>query len=663
MTQNSTHNLSVYSPNREGVVRFLTCGSVDDGKSTLIGHLLALTGNLYDDQIRILEDESRRIGVTGEGRLDYSLLMDGLMAEREQGITIDVAYRYFSAGGRKFIVADTPGHEQYTRNMATGASHCQAALILVDATSGVQPQTRRHAMLCSLMGIRRIFFAVNKMDMVGWRQSDFDQVAGQCRQIIDELEQFGTPLLEGCVVPVSALHGDNLTLLSPQMPWFSGPTVLEWLAGLPDAVLDDTAPLRVPVQYVIKGAQGSDQWQSGAAATFAGDSAGTWRGYAGTVASGTVSEGDTVLILPSGHQTTVQRILVDATSVSTAQQGSAVVVTLNGEYDVKRGDLLCHPQQRPQQADLFKVRLVWMDEKPLHAGRSYLCIGPWGRTVAEVLRISNRIDLSSYHLLATNHLAVNDIGGVELHLSRSIPFDAYQENRDTGSLILIDRLTNSTVACGMILHSLRRAENVHWHTQHISRETRAAIKAQRPRVIWFTGLSGSGKSTIANALEQKLSEMGRHTMLLDGDNVRHGLNKDLGFTEADRVENIRRVGEVARLMTDAGLIVITAFISPYRAEREMVRALLPEGEFIEIYTSTSLEECERRDVKGLYKKARAGQIPNFTGIDAPYEVPDAQALKIDTAVVSVEEAVDMILKKTTDNCAGGWRLDEKAENR
>jgi len=628
-----------------GMVRFLTCGSVDDGKSTLIGHLLALTGNLYADQLQTLEQESKRIGTTAEGLLDYSLLMDGLMAEREQGITIDVAYRYFSAVGRKFIVADTPGHEQYTRNMATGASQCTAALILVDVTQGVLPQTRRHALICGLLGIRHILFVINKMDRVDWQQNRFIAVQEQCAQIIRELEQFGLPPLDNAAAPVSALLGANLTSPASQMDWHQGPTVLDWLLNLPPEISESAAPLRLPVQYVVKLAQDSDQWQA-ASAQFAKDkTSGTWRAYAGTIASGTIKKGDQILVLPSGVQANVEEILAGDTHVNQAGLGTAVAITLQGEFDIKRGDLICHPDQRPEQSDLFKVRLVWMDEKPLHAGRSYHCIGAWGSITAELLRIRDRIDLGSYQQLATSHLGCNDIGEAELHLAQSIPYDPYQQNRGTGSLILVDRITNTTAACGMILHALRRAENIHWQTQQVTSEVRAQLMGQHPCVIWLTGLSGSGKSTIANALEQKLAERGKHTMLLDGDNIRHGLNRDLGFTEADRVENIRRIGEVAKLMVDAGLIVISAFISPYRAEREMVRQLLPEGCFIEVYVSTPLEECERRDVKGLYKKARAGTIPNFTGINAPYEEPEDPTLALDSSTMTVEQAVQAILQK------------------
>lgn len=626
-----------------GIVRFLTCGSVDDGKSTLIGHLLSLTGNLYADQLQTLEQESRRIGTTADGLLDYSLLMDGLLAEREQGITIDVAYRYFSANNRKFIVADTPGHEQYTRNMATGASQCTAALILVDVTQGVLPQTRRHALICALLGIRHLLFVINKMDRIVWSQPGFDIVQAQCQQVVCDLASFGLVDIHADCIPVSALYGDNLTTSAATMPWYQGATVLNWLLQLPQEANSDQAPLRLPVQYVVKLAQESDQWQEDTAGVGRDKAGGTWRAYLGTIASGILKQGDQITILPAGNQTKIEKIYAGNAQVSQVSQGSAIAITLQGEFDVKRGDLICHPESRPEQSDLFKVRLVWMDEKALHAGRSYHCIGTWGSTTVEVLKIRNRIDLGSYQHLAANHLDCNDIGEVELHLALSIPYDSYQQNRETGSLILVDRLTNATAACGMIVHALRRADNVHWHMGQITPETRAYLKQQQPCVIWFTGLSGSGKSTIANALEKELVARGRHTMLLDGDNLRHGLNKDLGFTEADRVENIRRIGEVTKLMIDAGLIVITAFISPYRAEREMVRKLLPEGCFIEVYVSTPLEECEKRDVKGLYKKAREGKIPNFTGINAPYEKPEKPALAIDTSMCSQEQALEKIL--------------------
>ena len=628
------------------VLKFLTCGSVDDGKSTLIGHLLFLTGNIPIDQLQTLESESARIGTAGAG-LDYSLLLDGLLAEREQGITIDVAYRYFSAAGRKFIVADSPGHEQYTRNMATAASQCAAALILIDARQGILPQTRRHALICAMMGIRNLLFVVNKMDMVAWDETVFNRVMQQKSALVRELAQFGITLAEDTIMPLSALSGDNLTVASDKTPWYSGKTLLQWLAGVEPVAWQTDAPLRLPVQYVIKGQRSSDSWQLTAPATLKDAAKGTFRAYAGNVVSGTVAVGDELIALPSASRFQVETIFAGDREVVSAQAGSAVAVTVSGEHDIVRGDLLVPSQSRAEVSAQFKVRLIWMDEAPLFAGRQYEFHGVAGVATAEVSRLRCRIEPETYSKLAADTLQKNDLAEAELHLSRNVPFDSYEDNRETGAFILVDRLTNATACCGMILHSLRRAENVHWQSETVSRETRLAIKQQQPLVIWLTGLSGSGKSTIANALELRLNQLGKHTMLLDGDNIRHGLNRDLGFTEADRIENIRRIGEVAKLMTDAGLIVITAFISPFRAERNIVRSLLPEGEFIEIFVDTPLVVCEQRDPKGLYKKARAGLIPNFTGINSPYEEPENPGLVLNTAELSLDECVARILAKVS----------------
>jgi len=625
------------------VLKFLTCGSVDDGKSTLIGHLLHLTGNITSDQRQVLESESARIGTAG-GAMDYSLLLDGLLAEREQGITIDVAYRYFTAAGRKFIVADTPGHEQYTRNMATGASQCTAALILMDVQQGIVPQTRRHALICALMGIRRLLFVVNKLDRVDWKETCFRQAAAQVQVLVADLAQFGLPLVEPALIPVSARFGDNLTTRSANSPWYNGPPLLAWLAAVRPEAWREGVPLRLPVQQVLKASRGGDAWQVGVPAELRDAAEGTFRAYAGTVVSGTLRVGEELVVLPSGARTRVEAIHAGMAMVPAAVAGTAVAVRLVGEHDIVRGDLLVPADNRSEMADQFKARLIWMDEAPLYAGRHYEFRGVAGTATAEVSRIRNRIELASYHRLSADTLRKNDLAEVELHLSRSLPFDSYEENRETGAFVLVDRLTNATVCCGMIVHALRRASNVHWQPETVDRATRVAIKGHTPVVIWFTGLSGSGKSTIANALECRLNALGRHTMLLDGDNIRHGLNRDLGFTEADRIENVRRIGEVAKLMTDAGLIVITAFISPFRAERDLVRAMLPTGEFIEIFVDTSLAVCEQRDPKGLYKKARAGQIPNFTGINSPYEAPEQPELVIDTGSVSLEETVELIMK-------------------
>lgn len=619
------------------VLKILTCGSAEGGKSTLIGHLLQLTGTIPVDQLRLLAGEGAGIGSAGE-EPDYSLLLDGLLAQREQGITSDVAYRYFAAAGRTFIVVDSPGHEQYTRNMVTGASQCDAALILVDARQGIVPQTRRYVLICALMGIRRLLFVVNKMDRVGWDEAAFSRVAGQMDTLVADLALFGVQLEEHAAIPVSALNGDNLTELSGNMPWYAGTTLIAWLAAAEPDSWRVAAPLRLPVQHV------GNVPRAGVDSALREHGGDTCRVYTGTVVSGRVAVGDELVALPSGVPVRVDGILEGTVEVRQAVAGMAVAVTVAGEHDVVRGDLLVRSDDRPEMADQFKARLIWMDEAQLYAGRQYLFRGTAGTATAEVSRIRNRIEPESYHRLATDSLQKNDLGEVEIRLSRPIPFDPYRENRETGSFVLVDRLTNATVCCGTIVHALRRASNVHWQPEEVGRDTRISIKGHPPAVVWLTGLSGSGKSTIANALECRLNGLGRHTMLLDGDNIRHGLNRDLGFTEADRVENIRRIGEVAKLMADAGLIVITAFISPFQAERELVRSLLPPGEFLEVFVDTPLAECERRDPKGLYKKARAGQIPNFTGINSPYEHPVQPELVIDTTRVPLAESVGRIMR-------------------
>lgn len=624
----------------EGILRFLTCGSVDDGKSTLIGHLLHTTGNIPDDQFLTLERESRRIGTAGE-RLDYSLLMDGLMAEREQGITIDVAYRYFETASRKYIVADTPGHESYTRNMATGASTCSAAMILVDARTGVLPQTRRHLLICAQMGIGEVLFVVNKMDLVGWNESCFREIERECIGIAGEASRLSGIECRVEGVPVSALLGDNLSERSTAMPWYVGPTVLKWLEAVPASPGRMDAPFRMPVQLVLKGTAAQ---QSGSMRHDSDAARSVWRSYAGPVVSGQVRRGEEVVMLPSGWQTRIERLLVGNRDVESATAGASVSVVLAGEHDVARGDCIATMAERPEQDDLFKVRMVWMDSTPMFAGRRYLFRSVFGTTGSTLTRIRSRISLDSWEQLAADRLEVNDVGEAELSLDRRMPFDPYGSNHETGSFILIDRLSNATVACGMIQHAMRRSKNLHLHPEGLSRNERAGMKGQSPCVIWFTGLSGSGKSSIANCLESMLYEAGLHTMVLDGDNIRHGLNRDLGFTEADRVENIRRIGEVVRLMADAGLIVITAFISPFRVDREMVRSRFSEGEFIEVHLSTSLEICASRDPKGLYKKARSGAIPNFTGINAPYEEPENPEIRLDTAIQSIEACASVIIK-------------------
>ncbi|NTU92094.1 MAG: adenylyl-sulfate kinase [Chlorobiaceae bacterium] len=627
----------------EGVIRFLTCGSVDDGKSTLIGHLLQLTGNLYEDQLRMLASESARQGASGES-LDYALLLDGLASEREQGITIDVAHRFFEIGGRKYIAADTPGHETYVRNMATGASRCSAALILLDARLGVLPQTRRHFLICLLMGIRDILFAVNKMDLIGENEQQFRKIESDCLEMVRQGGGFTEYPCNANVIPVSALYGDNLVTDSPRLHWFNGTTVLEWLQALKPVSDHSVPPLRLPVQFVLSGHRAGGRFQGGSEVSVEEEVIGsTWRSYAGTIISGELKRGDRVVVLPSGIETRIDGLYAGADSVGQAGAGMAVSVRLEGQHDVVRGDCLAHPHSRPEQSDLFRVRLVWMSDRALHAGRRYLFRSLFGTVEATVTRIRYRIGLETFEKLSVDSLETNDIGEVELSLTRRVMFDPFDVNRETGSFILIDREDHTTVACGMVRYAMRRAANIHRHEESVGRVQRSRLKGQQPCVIWLTGLSGSGKSTLANRLESKLHEMGRHTMLLDGDNIRHGLNRDLGFTEADRIENIRRIGEVARLMADAGLIVITAFISPYRSDRQMVRSLFHEGEFFEIHLSTPLDVCEGRDPKGLYRQAREGRIPNFTGITSPYEAPLSPELRLDTSLLDVEQSLDRIL--------------------
>ena len=604
----------------KGMLRFITCGSVDDGKSTLIGRLLWDSKMIFDDQLAALEADSKRIGTQGRD-LDYALLMDGLQAEREQGITIDVAYRFFSTDTRKFIVADTPGHEQYTRNMVTGASTAGVAVILVDARKGVLTQTKRHSYLVSLVGIRHVVLAINKMDLVDYSASRFHAIR-------EEYEVFaaGLGFSDITAIPISALQGDNVLTASPHTRWHSGLTLMEYLERVDVAEDAVVKPFRMAVQRVSR----PDL---------------NFRGFCGTIASGRICPGDEIVVSASGKSSRVMRIVTMDGDLQEAIAGQAITLTMADDVDISRGDLFADPQNRPEHADQFEARLVWLHEEAMFPGRNYLLKCGAVTVPAQVTALKYKVNVNTLQHEPAKTLTLNEIGVCNLSLDKAISFDPYRENRATGNFILIDRMTNATVGAGMIDFALRRATNVHWQALQVTREVRCDLKGQRPCVIWLTGLSGSGKSTIANALEQKLCELGRHTMLLDGDNVRHGLNKDLGFTEADRVENIRRVGEVTRLMTDAGLIVITAFISPYRSERELVKKLAADGEFFEIYISTPLDECERRDPKGLYKKARQGQIPNFTGVNAPYEPPETPALVIDTAKMSVEEAVQLVLEQ------------------
>jgi len=606
-------------PHGRDLLRFLTCGSVDDGKSTLIGRLLHDCALIFDDQLEALERESRRFGTTG-GDIDFSLLLDGLEDERQQRITIDVAYRFFVTPARSFVVADTPGHEQYTRNMATGASTCDLAVILVDARNGVAVQTRRHAFICSLLGIRHLVLAVNKMDLVGFEERRFADIAASFSQFAAGLGDAGV-----CAIPLSALAGDNVTRRSHRMPWHQGPTLVEHLESVEITRTGDDRRFRFPVQWVNRPNA-------------------EFRGFSGTVVSGSVAPGDLVLVAGSGRSTRVREIVTFDGALDRAGAGDAVTLKLADEIDIARGDLLADPRDPPEFVDQFAAHVIWMSEHRMVPGRSYLLkIG--ARTVpVTITALKHRVDVDTLAHLAEKSLGLNDIGFCNLSTAAPVAFDPYADNRDTGAFILIDRLTNETAGAGMIAFGLRRASNIHWQALTVGREERAALKGQAPSVLWLTGLSGAGKSTIADLVEKQLLASGRHTMLLDGDNVRHGLNRDLGFTDVDRVENVRRVGEVAKLMAEAGLIVICSFISPFRAERRMVRELIEPTAFLEIFVDTPIAECIRRDPKGLYARAKAGRIGNFTGLDSPYEEPEAPELRLTTLGAAPEDAAERIIE-------------------
>ena len=595
------------------MLRFITCGSVDDGKSTLIGRLLYDSKMIFEDQLATLERDSKASGTQGQ-EIDFALLVDGLAAEREQGITIDVAYRFFATDKRKFIVADTPGHEQYTRNMVTGASTADLAVILIDARQGVLTQTRRHSYLVKLLGIKNVVLAVNKMDLVGYSQERF-------YEIVKDYSHFAKQIgMEAFLpIPISGLKGENMITRSTQMPWYTGQTLMEHLETAPvnDARMLDV-PFRMPVQWVNRPNL-------------------NFRGFAGQIGAGAVKPGDAIRVLPSGKTTTVKSIVTYDGELDQAIAGQSVTLTFNDEVDCSRGDVIVKADEPCEVADQFEATLVWMDEHAMLPGRPYLLKIGTQTVTATVTEPKYEVNINTLEHLASRTLGLNAIGVCNLSIDRAIPFEAYATNPDLGGFILIDRMTNATVAAGMIHFALRRSQNIHWQAVDVDRDAHAALKNQKPAVVWFTGLSGSGKSTIANLVEKKLHALGKHTFLLDGDNVRHGLNRDLGFTDADRVENIRRVGEVAKLMTDAGLIVLTAFISPFRSERRMVRDLMAEGEFMEVFVDTPLEVAESRDVKGLYKKARSGQLKNFTGIDSPYEAPEAAEIVVNTSALSAED--------------------------
>ena len=601
------------------MLRFITCGSVDDGKSTLIGRLLYDSKMIFEDQLAALEADSKKMGTQGQ-EIDFALLVDGLAAEREQGITIDVAYRFFATEKRKFIVADTPGHAQYTRNMVTGASTADLAIILIDARKGVLTQTRRHSYLAHLIGIRNIVLAVNKMDLVGYDQSIYDKIVADYTTFAASIG-----ITAFASMPISGFKGDNITANSANMPWYHGPALLPYLETVEvDATVDQSKPFRMPVQWVNR--PNLD-----------------FRGFSGLISSGVIRPNDSIRVLPSGKTSTVTRIVTLDGDLDQAVAGQSVTLCFADEIDCSRGQVITIADQPTEVSDQFETTIVWMDESEMLPGRPYwLKIGT--QTVsATVGQPKYQVNINTMEHLAAKTLDLNAIGVANITTDREIPFEPYAQNHDLGGFILIDKMTNATVAAGMIHFSLRRAQNIHWQATDISRDHHAGMKHQKPAVLWLTGLSGAGKSTIANIVEKKLARMNRHTFLLDGDNVRHGLNKDLGFTDADRVENIRRVGEVSKLMTDAGLIVITAFISPFRAERDMVRAMMQPGEFIEVHIDTTLDEAEKRDVKGLYKKARAGQLKNFTGIDSPYEAPENPEIRIDTTQMTANQAADAII--------------------
>jgi bifunctional enzyme CysN/CysC len=603
----------------KSLLRFITCGSVDDGKSTLIGRLLYDSKMIFEDQLAALEADSKKVGTQG-GDIDFALLVDGLAAEREQGITIDVAYRFFSTDKRKFIVADTPGHEQYTRNMVTGASTADLAVILIDARKGVLVQTRRHSYLVSLLGIRKVVLAINKMDLVDYSKEVFDRIVAEYTAFAERIG-----LTDVVAIPVSGLKGDNITACSEHTPWYHGPILMAYLETV--EIDEDTQrrPFRLPVQWVNR--PNLD-----------------FRGFAGTIASGAIRQGDRIRVLPSGRESTVTRIVTLDGDLDHAVAGQAITLTLADEVDISRGDVIARPDSLPGVADQFEATIIWMAAEPMLPGRPlWLKIGT-KQVTATITEPKYKVNVNTMEHLAAKKLDLNEIGICNISLDQPIAFDPYQENRATGSFILIDRLTNATVGAGLIHFALRRSQNIHWQALDVNKRSRAEAKHQKAAILWFTGLSGAGKSTIANLVEKQLLALGKHTYLLDGDNVRHGLNRDLGFTDADRVENIRRVGEVSRLMVDAGLIVLVSFISPFRAERRMARSLVEAGEFFEVHVDTPLAVAEERDVKGLYKKARRGELKNFTGIDSPYEPPEHPEIYLDTTQATPEQAASQVVE-------------------
>ena len=611
------------SHEEKSLLRFITCGSVDDGKSTLIGRMLYESHMLFDDQLSSLKIDSKKVGTQGE-EIDFALLVDGLAAEREQGITIDVAYRFFSTDKRKYIVADTPGHEEYTRNMATGASTADVAIILVDAEQGVLTQTRRHSFIVSMVGVKNVLLAINKLDLVEYSQQVYDDIVSEYREFADSalnLESI-TP------IPISALMGDNVVNKSENTPWFNGQTIMQYLETVEVSNQKALQSFRMPVQWVNRPNS-------------------KFRGFSGLISSGEINTGDEVRILPGGNTSRIKSIITWEGELPKAKAGKSVTITLEDEIDVSRGDIIAPSTDPCGEADQFQTRILWMNNDAMMPGRQYLLKSSTQSATLTLGKLKHRIDVNTLDLLPAKTLQLNEIGVCNISLDKRIAFDSYDENQTMGGFIIVDRLSNNTVGMGLIDFALRRSENIHWQKMDVSQNSRAEQKSQTPRIIWFTGLSGSGKSSIANILEKKLQSLGKHTITLDGDNIRHGLNRDLGFTEADRVENIRRVGEVARLMLNSGLICITSFISPFESERAMARSLVSENEFVEVFVDTPLSVCEERDVKGLYAKARSGEIPNFTGISSPFEDPKNPEIRIDTTKISAEEAANQIIEFIT----------------
>ena len=604
---------------KKELLRFITCGSVDDGKSTLIGRMLYESQMLFDDHLAALKADSKKVG-TQEGEIDFALLVDGLAAEREQGITIDVAYRFFSTDKRKYIVADTPGHEEYTRNMATGASSADVAIILVDATQGVLTQTRRHSFIVSMVGVKKIILAVNKLDLVDYSKHTFDKITSEYLKFATNALQ----LEEITAIPISALKGDNITEKSMNTSWYDGPSIIQYLESVEVTSSSQSRPFRMPVQWVNRPNR-------------------EFRGFTGMVASGMVKKGQLLKVLPSGRESSVENIVTFDGELDIAGAGRSITITLSDEIDISRGDILTAAKDPCSVGDQFQSHILWMDDSSMIPGREYLFKTNTQTTPMTLGRLKYKIDVNTLEQTPATVLDMNEIGVCNISLARRIVFDSYKDDPVMGGFIIIDRISNNTVGMGFIDFALRRSDNIHWQTMDVTKESRANQKSQTAKLIWFTGLSGSGKSSIANVLEKKLQSLGRHTITLDGDNIRHGLNKDLGFTKADRVENIRRVGETSKLMVEAGLICISSFISPFSYEREMVRNMMDEGEFIEVFVDTPIEICESRDVKGLYAKARAGKLPNFTGISSPYEIPENPEIRIDTTQISVESAADQII--------------------